>query len=112
MRMMLAISVLLVFAAAPIANATNLVADAPKPVPFGGDQFECPDGWDAVFPPVNPALRCLPGNVAPNWPADPTAALPPPFGCPEDGWKRPDPAINPVIQCVPDGFRAGAPTPR
>src|SRR5690606_297744 len=48
-----------------------------------GDPIGCPKGWVPVAPPVNPILRCLPGEIAAAVPTTPLATLDTRLLCPE-----------------------------
>lgn len=66
-----------------------------------GDPIGCPKGWVPVAPPVNPILRCLPGEIAAAVPTTPLATLDTRLLCPE-GWQPVAPPLNPILRCQPD----------
>lgn len=66
----------------------------------------CPEGWVQVTPPLNPALRCLPGEMVAAEGGDPTRAPVNPIGCP-DGWIPATPPLNPALRCLPNTLTSG-----
>ena len=70
--------------------------------PDGPPPIGCPEGWKQAVPPLNPALRCVPGFITSGLQVD----GPPPVGCPE-GWIVAAPPLNPALRCVP-GFITSA----
>lgn len=89
------------------AHAQQTPPDGSHKDPPGQSQFlvpgGCPEGWSRVPPSVNPALRCLPGHLAPSGRADPTATQP--AKCPAD-WVPVSPRLNPVLHCQPASLSA------
>ena len=76
--------------------------ETPAPPPLTPLATDCPDGWQAVSPSVNPVLRCLPTGITWQVSGQEPAPLPlAPDECP-DGWRRVEPPLNPVLRCQPD----------
>ncbi len=75
-------------------GATSAQAQVDNAPPSG-----CPPLWTQAFPPLNPALKCVPDFVS--------SALgdsdgPPPTGTCPPKWKQARPPLNPALGCVPD----------
>lgn len=79
--------------------ATSLGGQAPAQERQAVAPAQCPPGWKAVPPELDPVLRCLPDGIVAR-PAPGTQAPPQPAGCP-DGWQPVPAGVNPILRCQP-----------